>query len=79
MKIDQMLKRYYRVKLDGIPGLPRPEIPGRSRAVQGHGRFHVSWEDVLGAAVTAAWILAFVMPGRWFLIDRIMPVLRLGF
>ena len=79
MKIDRIMKRYYRAKLERIPEVPRPAIPGRKSAPPARSRLRISWENAFGAAVTAGWIAQFLMPGHWFLLGRIAAVFRFGF
>jgi hypothetical protein len=79
MKIDRIMKHYYRAKLERIPDVPRPAIPGRKSARPASSRFRVSWEDAFGAAVTAGWAVQFLMPDHWFLLGRIAAVFRFGF
>jgi hypothetical protein len=79
MKIDRLMKRYYRAKLERIPEVQRPAVPGRKSALPARPRPRISWEDAFGAAVTAGWIAQFLMPGHWFLLGRITSVFRVGF
>ena len=79
MKIDSMLKEYYKNKLAGMDPLPMPDFPGRGTR-KGSGRKGVpAWEQALGYAVTAAYLLQWLLPDKWFLAGRLVSMFRIGF
>jgi hypothetical protein len=79
MRIDKIMKRYYADKLREISDAPRPETRPTRADTRKNGPFSVSWEDALGFAVTASYLMQFLMPERWFSLGRFLSVFRIGF
>lgn len=75
MKIDKIMKAYYASKLDGIsdatPAFDLPEMAEKTGAV--------GWEDVLGALVTAGYLIQMLLPGNWFSFGRFFFIFNFGF
>jgi len=79
MKIDSVLKEYYKKQLAGMDPLPMPDLPGRgTHRVRGR-KNPPAWEQALGYAVTAAYLLQWLLPDKWFLAGRLVSMFRIGF
>ncbi|MBN1895658.1 hypothetical protein JW906_14285 [bacterium] len=79
MKIDGILKKYYERILANMDAIPMPDFPGRGPR-QGSGKKGApAWEQALGYAVTAAYLLQWLMPDKWFLAGRLVSMFRIGF
>jgi hypothetical protein len=79
MKIDDRLKKYYEKKLAGMDVLPVLQVTGRGTR-EGLGRkCPPAWEQALGYAVTAAYLLQWLLPDKWFLAGRLVSMFRIGF
>jgi hypothetical protein len=79
MKIDWLLKTYYRRRIAELEGADRPVTASRGAASPGPARWRRICENAVGAAVTAGWLLQLLLPDRWFLFGRIASVFRIGF
>ncbi len=79
MKIETMMERYYQNRLAALPAASRPAAFSRTAADPPRFRIMPRWENAIGAAVTAAWMLHLFLPERWFLFGRITSALRIGF
>jgi hypothetical protein len=79
MRIEKIMKRYYVDKLREISDAPRPETRPVMSDTRKSRPFSVSWEDALGFAVTASYLMQFLMPERWFVLGRFLSVFRIGF
>jgi len=79
MKIDGVLKKYYERRLTGMDVLRMPQVRGSAMTESPGRQGTPAWEQVLGYAVTAAYLLQWLLPDRWFLVGRFISVFRIGF
>lgn len=79
MKVERVMKRYYRNRLAALPPAKRPAASFLPDADRPRLRVPSRWENAIGAAVTAGWLFHLFLPERWFLFGRITSALRIGF
>jgi hypothetical protein len=79
MRIERILKTYYRRRIAELGGADRPVTIPRGAAAPGPARWRRIGENAIGAAVTAGWLLQLLLPDRWFQFGRIASVFRIGF
>lgn len=79
MKVERVMKRYYRNRLADLPAARRPVTHSPAAGESPGFRVPSRWENAIGAAVTAGWLFHLFLPERWFLFGRITSALRIGF
>jgi len=79
MNIERIMNRFYRHQVSTLPDAERPRAWAPSAGAPAARSGLPRWENAIGAAVTAGWLLELLLPERWFLVGRIASVFRIGF
>lgn len=79
MKNEELIRQYYECRIEAAASAEPPENLIQATAAPTGIFGRVTWEDLLGLLITAAYLSQLLLPINWFSFNRFLFVLRFGF
>ena len=80
MKVEKIMRTYYKNLLANHKQVELPTISMEPESQHiGKMKWRLSWDDLLGYAVTVAYLVQFIIPEKWWTVSWCVSIFRIGF
>ena len=79
MKHSKIMREYYQNMLDNLEPITLNTISLENGFIHTKSKWALSWDDILGSVVTAAYLLQLLIPTQWWSVGGCLPMFKIGF